>query len=147
LEIKQVWDSIWTPEDEANLSPTDWENLTGVYLFADVCKADGSLSDGQDQYSVIHRLGIATDRSFGDRLADYGYPEKRPHAYYYHKKRREWVHWFRYRWIDIISIDKTQTPCFLPVALENFLLQQIHPTENTSGMPYSLRGQRLVFDD
>jgi hypothetical protein len=59
---------------------------------------------------------------------DYGYPDKRPLANYYHKEKKEWVQWFRYRWIDIIPINKIQTPSFLPVALENILLEKIHPT-------------------
>ncbi len=147
LQIQLVWDVMWTSAEKTMLPPADWTCSTGLYVFADVSTEKGEPSDAPDRHSVIPRLGTTKGRSFGERLGDYSYPEKAPDAYYYDKKNKQRTRWFRYRWLAIIQISENTYPLFYPLALEKFLLEKIHPTENSDGVPLSLRGVPRVFDE
>ena len=141
LEIKPVWDGLWTGEEKNNCPPLTWKELAGVYLFADVCDEKGNSSDVPDHYSVIQYVG-ETDNFVG-RFKKYCHPKWQPITYYKTKKTKEWRRWFRYRWIDIIPFDAETA--FLRGALETFLLAKIHPMKNTKGVP--IQNAPRVFDE
>jgi hypothetical protein len=135
LEIKPVWDGLWDAEEKRTIPPHNWQRLTGVYVFADVCQADGLQSDVPDHFTVIPRLGETDD--FGGRFQKYCHPKWEPYTYDGDSR------WFRYRWIDIIPMGGKAA--FLRKALEYFLIAKLHPMQNTDGVPSP--NTALVFDE
>ena len=138
FQVVRADDKQWSSEEAMRLQPDGYpRNLTGVYIYVDVCTADdihGTPADGDDRYSVIRKLGSATN-SFYDRVRK---------AHWRQPGGAELL--FRHRWIDIVPIPLDLG--FVTLALEDFLLKRVRTDKDTRGVPKQLRSQSpIVFDE